>query len=100
MIYNLNIIIRKSLLVKQEHVDVILYHLCGCLSASASGPSPRGKWSWWGVAYLKGALEHVDEEFVCNDIELLLILTLNVGLSNCCSSNEQKKTVLTIVKQQ
>ena len=35
-----------------------------------------------GVAYLKRTPEHVDEELVCNDVEFLLIFTLNVGLSN------------------
>ena len=52
------------------------------------------------MAYLKGTPEHVDEKFVCNDIKLLLILALNIGLSNCCSSNGWKERVLTIVKQQ
>lgn len=35
-----------------------------------------------GVAYLKGTLEHVDEEFVGNDIKFLLIFTLDISFPN------------------
>ena len=52
---------------------------------------------WWGcVAYLKGTLEHVDEEFIGNDIKLLLILALNVRLSNCCTSKKGGGGVKTV----
>ena len=45
-----------------------------------------------GVAYLKGTLEHVDEEFVGNDIQFLLILSLNVSLAySLCSVKSRQR---------
>ena len=41
-----------------------------------------------GVSYLKGTLEHIDEEFIGDDVQLLLIFALNVCFSNCCTANE------------
>lgn len=48
-----------------------------------------------GVAYLKGALEHVDEQLVGNDIQLLLILSLNIGLSNCFTPDKRPTNLIT-----
>ena len=54
------------------------------------------RWVWqrcgkMGVAYLKGTLEHVDEEFVGNDIQFLLILSLNVSLAYSLSSVKSRQ---------
>lgn len=47
------------------------------------------------MAYLKGTLEHVDEQLVGDDIQFLLILSLNIGLSNCFTPNRRRTSLIT-----